>query len=435
MAGDWIVALGEAGGRKMKDYARMARKITVTLFAAQSLGSAAFLVSGTVGAIVGAQLSGNLAWAGVPSAVQRLGTAFAALAVGAAMDRVGRRWGLGLGLVIGALGAGLSAMAIVTGSFLLFLGGLALMGVAAAAMQLGRFAAAEVYPPESRGRAISYVILGGAVGSVLGPLLAGPSGRWALGAGMSELAGPFLAALIVFALTSLVIFLWLRPDPRDVGKEIAEAHPEMVAHSGPTRSLSQILRAPGAFVAVSAMAFGQLAMVMLMGVTSLHMISHQHTLANISLVISAHTFGMFAFSIVSGRLTDRWGRGPVILSGAGILLLACVLAPLSPDVLPLSAVLFLLGLGWNFCYVGGSALLSDQLSPAERAKTQGANDLLIGLAAAAGSFGSGLVFAGMGYVAMSVVGAVASLAPLGLTLWWMARGRRPAIARPQLVCR
>jgi len=305
------------------------------------------------------------------------------------------------------------------------------MGVASAAMQLGRFAAAEVHPPDERGRAISYVVLGGTVGSVLGPLLVGPSGRWALGAGMNELAGPFLAALIVFALTSLVIFLWLRPDPRDVGKKIAEAHPKAVAHSGPTRSISQILRTPGAFVAVSAMVFGQTAMVMLMGVTSLHMKYHQHTLANISLVISAHTFGMFAFSIVSGRLTDRWGRGPVILSGAGILVLACALAPLSPDVLPLSMVLFLLGLGWNFCYVGGSALLSDQLSPAERAKTQGANDLLIGLAAAAGSLGSGLVFAGMGYAAMGVVGAVASLAPLGLTLWWMAGRWRPATVLPQ----
>lgn len=118
----------------------------------------------------------------------------------------------------------------------------------------------------------------------------------------------------------------------------------------------------------------------------------------------------------------------VILSGAGILVLACALAPLSPDVFPLSIALFLLGLGWNFCYVGGSTLLSDQLSPAERAKTQGANDLLIGLVTATGSFGSGLVFAGMGYTAMGIVGAVACLVPLGLTGWWMAGRRRLATA-------
>jgi MFS family permease len=137
---------------------------------------------------------------------------------------------------------------------------------------------------------------------------------------------------------------------------------------------------------------------------------------------------MFAFSFVSGRLTDRWGRGWAILTGAGLLVLACILVPLSRSVLPLSAALFLLGLGWNFCYVGGSALLSDQLSAAERAKTKGANDLLIGLATAAASLGSGLIFAFTGYAAMAVVGAVISMVPLVVTAWWMASRRRLATA-------
>jgi MFS family permease len=412
----------------VKDYSHIARKITATLFAAQSLVSAAFVVSGTVNTIVGAQLSGNPAWAGVPFAVLRLGAAFAALAIGATMDRTGRRGGISLGLATGMLGAGLAAVAIEARSFSLFLGGLAALGVAQAVMQLGRFAAAEVHPPDERGQAISNVVIGGTVGSVLGPLLVGPSGQWARQAEMNELVGPYLASLIILALASLAIFIWLRPDPRDVGRRIAETHPETVVHQGPMRSISQILRTPAAFVAVSAMVFGQMVMTMLMGITSLHMKNHQHALTDISMVVSAHTFGMFAFSIISGRLTDRWGRGPVILSGAGMLVLACALVPLSPDVLPLSIALFLLGLGWNFCYVGGSTLLSDQLSPAERAKTQGANDLLIGLATAAGSFGSGLVFAGMGYTVIGIVGAVASLVPLGLTGWWMAGRRRFATA-------
>ena len=410
--------------KTVKDYSHAARKITATLFAAQSLVSAAFIVSGTVSAIVGAQLSPNKAWAGLPSAVQRLGMAFAALAVGATMDRIGRRWGLALGLAVGTLGAGLAAEAIGAGAFLLFLGGLMLMGVASAAMQLGRFAAAEVHPPQSRGRAISSVVVGGAVGAVLAPLLVGPSGRWAQQAGRHELAGPYLVTLVIFALASLAILVWLRPDPRDVGRRIAEAYPEAVVHQGPTRPVSQILRTPAAFVALSAMAFGQVVMVMLMGMASLHMINYQHTLTDISVVFSAHTFGMFAFSMVAGRLTDRWGRGPVILSGTVMLVLACALAPLSPDVLPLSIALFLLGVGWNFCYVGGSALLSDQLSPEERAKTQGANDFLLALATAAASLGSGLMFARTSYTVLGIVGAVASLLPMALTAWWMARKRR-----------
>jgi MFS family permease len=295
-------------------------------------------------------------------------------------------------------------------------------------MRLGRFAAAEVHPPESRGRAISTVVIGGTVGSVVGPLLIGPSGRWAHQAGLPELAGPYLAALVLLALASLVIHVWLRPDPLDLGRRIAEHHPETVARQGPARSVSEILHTPAAVVAVSAMAFGQVVMAMLTDIVSLYMRNHQHALADISVVISAHVFGMFAFSMVAGHLTDRWGRGPVILSGAATLVLACALAPLSPDVLPLSIALFLVGVGWNFCYVGGSTLLSDLLSPVERAKTQGANDFLIGLATAAATLGSGLVFAGTGYGVIGVMGVVASLVPAGLTARWMARRREPAAA-------
>jgi MFS family permease len=234
--------------------------------------------------------------------------------------------------------------------------------------------------------------------------------------------------MVIIAAASLAILTWLRPDPRDVGRKMAAKHPEPSVHPGPARPLSQILRAPGALVAIVAMVFGQMVMVMLMVITSLHMKNHGHNLTDISLVISAHTFGMFAFSFLSGWLADRWGRGQVILTGAGLLAVAGILAPLSSEVLPLSASLFLLGLGWNLCYVGGSALLSDQLTAAERAKTQGTNDLLIGLSSAAASLGSGLVFATTDYTAMGMMGLVLALVPLGLTAWWLARLRRPVAA-------
>jgi len=417
----------------MEDYSGAAKRITATLFATQSLGRAAFIMVGTVSAIVGAKLSSPV-WAGLPSAVLSVGAAFGALAVGAASDRIGRRWAFALGLLVGVLGVGLAAEAIATSALPLFLGGFVLMGVASASIQLGRFAAAEVHPAEIRGRAISNVVIGGTVGAVLGPLLVGPSGRWALQAGVNELEGPFLAAVGILAVAAVANSVGLRPDPRDFGRDIAERYPETIAHLGPTRSIPRILRSPPAFVAVAAMVFGQTVMVTLMAMTSLHMTNNQHALADISVVISAHTMGMFAFSFFSGRLTDRWGRGPVILSGAGILLLASMLAPLSAGVVPLSIALFLLGLGWNLCYVGGSTLLSDQLSTAERAKTQGTNDMLIGLATAAASVGSGLLFAATGYIGIAVLGGVASLALLALTAWWMASERRltvPTLQSPE----
>jgi MFS family permease len=362
----------------------------------------------------------------VPSAVLQLAGAFAALGVGASTERIGRRLGLGLGLAIGVLGMALAAGAIVAGTLLLFLGGLAFMGVASAAMQLGRFAVAEVHPAERRGRAISNVVIGNAVGSVAGPLVVGASGRWALQAGVNELAGPFAAASLVLALATLVIFGWLRPDPRDVGRKIEQRHPEMAVRLGPSRTMWEILRTPAPFVALFAMTFGGLVMVMVMVITSLHMQAHQYVLADISLVISIHTFGMYALSPLSGRLADRWGRGLVVLVGAGLLVLACVLAPLSTDLLPLGGALFLLGWGWNFCYVGGSALLSDQLSAGERGRTQGAFDLLRGLATALISVASGLIFAAGGYALIGAVGTGLSLLLLGLTAWWLIRGRRRA---------
>ncbi len=412
----------------MTDHSRIARKITATLFLAQSLGSAGIIAAATINSIVGAELSGQRAWAGMPTAVNLLGAALSAFAWGYAMDRIGRRGSLGLGLMLGVVGAGLAGGGVMGRSFPLLLAGLVLMGVASAALQLGRFAAAEVHPPAERGRAISNVVIGGTVGAVFGPLLVGPTGRWAVQAGLDELVGPYAAGLVLFALASAVIFLWLRPDPRDLGRQIARLHPETVPHQGPTRSVPQILREPAAIVAITAMVVGQMVMIMLMVITALHMKDHRHSLTAVSLVFSSHTLGMYAFSILSGRLTDRWGRGAVISIGAATLVLASLLAPLSPNVLPLAVALFLLGLGWNFCYVGGSSLLADQLSPAERARTQGFNDMLIGLASATGSLGSGFVFAALGYGVMGVVGAVASLIPLGLVLWWQVGQRRLATA-------
>lgn len=405
----------------MTELSRIARKITFVLFLTQSLASAGFIASATVNSILGAKLGGN-PWAGVPSAVFLVGSALAASVWGALMDLVGRRNGITLGLVLGVTGAGVIVLAANQSLLLLMFPGMVLMGFGNAAVLLGRFSAAEVNPPEKRGAAISNVVLGGTVGAIFGPLLVGPMGVLSLRLGMDELTGAYIASMVLFGIASVIIFLGLRPDPRDVGKQVADLYPDS-APGGAARSIGTILREPAALTAVTAMALGQVVMVAIMVITSLHMRGHNHQLGDISAVISAHTLGMYAFSIVSGRLADRWGRGPVILTGAATLLLACLTAPLSPDVLPLAVSLFLLGLGWNFCFVGGSTLLADQLSPAERARTQGVNDLLVGLASATGSLGSGLVFAATNYLVITITAGALSLIPLVMVLSWMRRER------------
>ena len=417
----------------MTELSRMARKITWILFANQSLASAGFIASATINSIIGAKLGGSAAYAGVPSAVYQVGAALAASAWGYIMDRVGRRNGMVAGLIIGVTGNALVLVAIGISSFFLFLVGMVMMGITNAAVVLGRFAAAEVNPPEKRGAAISNVVLGGTFGAIVGPLLIGPVGNLARTMGMDELAGAYIATLVLFALSSVVVFIGLRPDPRDLGKQVAAAHPDPAGIAlGEARPILEILRQPAALVAVSAMALGQVVMVAIMVITSLHMRDHQHNLSDISAVIASHTFGMFAFSIISGRLADRWGRGPVILTGAATLLLSCITAPLSPNVFPLAVALFLLGLGWNFCFVGGSALLADQLSPLERSRTQGANDLLVGLASATGSLGSGIIFAASNYTVIALVSGVLALIPLLMTVLWVRKKPAPVAAQIKL---
>ncbi len=407
----------------MTELSKTARKITFILFIAQSLASAGFIASATVNSILGAKLGGN-PWAGVPSAIFLVGSALAASVWGVLMDLVGRRNGIALGLLLGVIGAGTVVVAANQSLLWLMFPGMAMMGFGNAAVLLGRFSAAEVNPPEKRGAAISNVVLGGTVGAIFGPLLVGPMGEFSLRLGMDELAGAYIASLFLFGIASVVIFLGLRPDPREVGVQVAALYPDS-APDGPARPIGVILREPAALTAVAAMVLGQVVMVAIMVITSLHMKGHNHPLSEISAVISAHTLGMYAFSVVSGRLADKWGRGPVILIGATTLLLACLAAPLSPDVLPLAVSLFLLGLGWNFCFVGGSTLLADQLSPAERARTQGVNDLLVGLASATGSLGSGLVFAATSYTVITLAAGMLSLIPLAMVLTWMRRSRVP----------
>ena len=411
--------------RTMSDIDRIAKKITMVLFLSQSLSSAGFIAAFTVNALVGVDLTGQQAMAGVPGALYVVGQAFGAIVWGFSMERIGRRRGLALGQGVGVIGSAIAVVAVVDRSFPFFLFGLALVGMARSAVDLGRFVAAEVHPPAKRGRAIANVVLGSTVGAIFGPLLVGPTGQLATWAGYPELAGAYMAGAAVLVVAAILIFGALRPEPRDVGRELARIHPAAISQQE-TRSLAEIVRRPGVIVAMVTMAFAQMVMVVPMSITSVHMKAHQHPLTSVSLVISAHTFGMYAFSIISGRMADRRGRGPVIILGSTVMILSCLMAAPSVNLLPLSVALFLLGLGWNFAYVAGSTLLADQLSPGERAKTQGFNDLILNLSSGASQIGSGVVYAGGGFGVMGLAAAAFALVPLGVGVWWQMQGRRAA---------
>ena len=394
-----------------------ARRITWTLFAAQGLGSAGFLVASTITPLVGARLGGGDAWAGVPSAMYQGGVAVAAFFWGRAMDAFGRRRTLMLGMACGTVGALLAGAAAAGHRFAAFLLGVLFMGLANAALQLGRFVSAEVHLPAHRGRAISRVVLGGTVGAVFGPLFAGPAGRLAAAFGLDPLAGPYGVSALLFVVVAALFALLLHPEPRELAQRLAQTVAGPVQSvMAPARRLTDVVHDRLAALAVATMVCGQVVMVMLMVITAVHMSHHHHGLSSISAVLSSHVFGMYAFSVLSGRLTDAWGRVPVIAAGALTLLLACLTAPLSLKAPPLAGALLLLGLGWNLCYVAGSSLLADRLTPSERARTQGVNDFLIGSVSALGSLTSGLVFARAGYAWMAGAGGIVAIGLLVTSL-------------------
>ena len=180
--------------------------------------------SSTVSPLVGAQLGGSAAWAGAPSATYQAGAALVAFLWGVLMDRIGRRPTLALGVSLGALGAAIASFSVTLHALLPFLAGIALMGMANSALQLGRFVAAEVSPPDARGRAISTVVLGGTVGAVLGPFLAAPAGATARSFGLDELSGPYATSALLFLAVAALLLLRLHPEPRELAKLVASRH-------------------------------------------------------------------------------------------------------------------------------------------------------------------------------------------------------------------
>ncbi|MEF3273565.1 MAG: MFS transporter [Chloroflexus sp.] len=399
------------------DRAVVTRRIIATLFVTQSLASAAFIANIAVNAIAGAQLSGNDALAGLPSTLMLAGAAVSAYPAGRAMQRFGRRSGLIIGMLTGCGGMLIDGLAVLNHSFLLFLCGLFLVGIARGITDQSRYAAADVVAPDRRASAISMVVFAGTIGAVGGPLLVGPLGQIAAAWAFPELTGPMFGGALLFATAALGLAIFLRPDPRVLVVQAAVTTATFVP-AVPARALRTIWQEPLVRLGLVSMVLGQVVMVLVMSVTSLHMSHHAHGLDSISLVIGAHTFGMFGLSMFTGRIADRLGHSLTIILGALMLIAGALIAPASLLTPWLALGLFLVGLGWNFCYIAGSSLLADAITPAERGSVQGASDLLVNLGSACGSLSSGFILAGLGYLLLCLIGAILSLIPLSAALWW-----------------
>lgn len=388
----------------------------------QIFGGAGLAAGVTVGALIAQQMLGTDAFAGLPSALFTLGSAGSALIVGRLSQRYGRRTGLSAGFMIGGLGAiGVIMAAIINSIFLLFIS-LLIYGAGTATNLQARYAGTDLANHKQRATAVSITMVFTTFGAVAGPSLVNVMGDFALSIGVPSLAGPFILAAAAYMLAGVVLFIMLRPDPLVIARTI-EAANEEPGDKGHLAATEHTENKKGIIVGATVMVLTQIVMVAIMTMTPVHMRHHGHDLGAVGLVIGFHIGAMYLPSLVTGVLVDRLGRTAMAISSGTTLLLAGVIAAFAPgdSMVFLVIALSLLGLGWNFGLISGTALIVDSTDTATRAKTQGTVDVLIALSGAAGGALSGMIVAGSSYLALSFAGGMLSLLLIPVVVWFRGR--------------
>ena len=362
-----------------------------------------------LGALVGKALAPDKRLATLPVTAGVVGGALTTFFASLLMQRIGRRAGFTLGVLLGTAGAALASVSLALASFSGFCCGALLLGSYNAFGGYYRFAAAEAAQPGEQAKAISQVLVGGLVGGMLGPYTSLHTTKLF----STEFLGSYLSLLGFMALALVALRFVVVPSPATD------------ASTQPARPLWALVREPSFAVAVLAAAFGYGIMSLLMTATPLAMGACGHPRENSGVVISAHIVAMFAPSLVTGRLIQRFGVLVIMLIGV-VLNLACVAIALAGvDVPHFMGALVLLGVGWNFLYIGGTTLLSETIAPADRARAQGSNDLAIFVTMALSSFSSGVIVERDGWRTLNLA-AIPFVALVGVAILWLWLGGRKA---------
>lgn len=413
----------EAIGRDERELARLQRRTLTVVVVSQVLGGAGLAAGVTVGALLAQDMLGRDSAAGTPAALTTLGSALAAFLVGRYSQSHGRRIGLGLGFAAGGLGAIGVVVAAATGSVSLLFVSLLIYGSGTATNLQARYAGTDLAAPARRATAVSIALVSTTAGAVAGPNLVEPLGTFAGGLGLPALAGPFLLGAVAYIAAGIALFAFLRPDPALVARQLLLTATIASAGERPAPSFGGVSRpGSGVYVGAAVMVLTQIAMAAIMTMTPVHMRAHHHGLGAVGLVIGVHIGAMYLPSLVTGALVDRVGRTPMAVAAGVTLLLAGFVASLAPgDSLGLLIfALALLGLGWNFGLIAGTALVVDATDATNRPRTQGRVDVLVALAGAGGGAISGVVVAAAGYSTLALGGGVLSLLLIPALAW----GRR-----------
>lgn len=388
---------------------QLQNKVVKTLATAQVLSGVG--VAGTVaaGSLLVSSITDSETLAGLAQTSAVLGAAALALPLARLTAKGGRRLALAVGYIAGVIG---SIFAITGGAqrnIFLMLIGTFLVGAASAAGYQARFAAIDLLTTETRAKQLSFVVWGSTIGAVTGPNLMEPAGNLAEGFGLPRLVGPYMISAVTLLCASVVILIFLRPDPYLIAnKENLETRKK-----GSTKlALKHIGNNPKALFAILAIAIGHVAMVSVMVMTPVHMAHVDVSLTIIGLVISVHVLGMYAFSPLVGSLSDRFGRVRIIQIGILTLLLSTIVSgkAQADDAYTLGVGLFLLGLGWSCTLIAGSTLLSESVSAEFKASSQGASDLVMNLAGAGGGAIAGVIIGTLSYGWLCLAAALPVLA-------------------------
>jgi len=363
---------------------RNARRNVMVLTAAQALGAASPPIVVSLGGLVGQSLSADPTLATLPVSLFNLGLALGTLPAAAVMRRFGRRTGYLFGATFGIAAGLVAALGIAAASFVVFCLGTFTAGFYASYVQSYRFAATDAVSGALRAKAISWVMVGGLIAAVIGPQLV----IWTRTAipGM-PFAGSFLSQAALALLAMPVLLLLRAPRAGTAGP----------ASSGGGRPLGEILRMPRFMLSVAAGVVSYGLMTFVMTAAPMAMVGHGHSVDHAALGIQWHVLAMFAPSFVTGYLITWFGKERVTAAGLLLTAASAAVALSGLGLFHFWVSLILLGIGWNFGFIGATAMVADCHTPAERGKAQGANDFMVFGVVAGASFFSGSLLHASGW--------------------------------------
>lgn len=406
------------------------RRTMVVLVVMQIIGTVGVGVAPSIGVLLAGEVTDNEAWAGLARTASTLGAALIGLPLGTLAARSGRRVALATGWWAAAAGGALLIAAAQWSLLVPLFVGLLLIGIGNAVSLQARFAATDLAEPHHKGRSLALVVWVGTLGSVLGPNLGVPGEFISRATGLTVFASAFLITAICLAIAGFIVFIFLRPDPLVVLGQQAAVQPVPAGkRPGRIRMVFTELRTNRyARYALVAILTAQTVMVAVMTMTPVHVAHQGGSITIIGITISLHIAGMYGLSPVVGVIADRYGHRLTITVGILILLVSLTIGAAVPDdTAAIMISLILLGIGWSFVNVGGSALFATVVSTETRASSQGGVDALANLCGATAAFASGPLLAVSNFTVLNIL-AIVVLLPLSLLT--MSIGRIAHASRP-----